>query len=289
LGTPVNILDRYIGFSDNNGAGTLVDYIDASATFQTVNDFDVEFYFQHFEQGTPVALEGFLANGNSSAPDDERRLLLLRDGTSANSDLRFYNTSNGYETIALSGFCENGVLNKWRLVKTGSSVEVFKNDVSQSVTDVTGYETSDADTTRWLALDYTSSRSASGAMWDISVTENGSLLYSWGLDEGSGAQATDSSGNDNHGLITDGSPVTFWGYYLPRGMAPKTGPIYNGPLLIGERDPVTKVFTPDAGTPTAELISDQYQIGNACVTVPAGQDIPSIGGDFTEDFNDDFY
>jgi hypothetical protein len=51
---------------------------------------------------------------------------------------------------------------------------------------------------------------------------------------------------------------------------------------------VTGVFTPEGATDW-ELTDDKYLIGDTCVIVPAGQDIPSIGGDFTEDFNDDFY
>lgn len=52
-------------------------------------------------------------------------------------------------------------------------------------------------------------------------------------------------------------------------MEPQVGNIYKGGTLIGYRDPVTGVFTPE-GVTDWELESDKYQIGNTCVTVPEG-------------------
>jgi hypothetical protein len=47
------------------------------------------------------------------------------------------------------------------------------------------------------------------------------------------------------------------------GLFPFTGDIYSGATLIGNRSAVTKSFTPDAGVPTADLISD-----TTCLTNP---------------------
>jgi hypothetical protein len=49
--------------------------------------------------------------------------------------------------------------------------------------------------------------------------------------------------------------------------APRLGDIYNDALLIGNRDLLTGEFTPDAGTPTAELVSDTPCADNNLILV----------------------
>lgn len=52
-------------------------------------------------------------------------------------------------------------------------------------------------------------------------------------------------------------------------MQPATGNIYDGETLIGYRDPITDVFTPEGATDW-ELLFDKWQTQTTCETVPAG-------------------
>lgn len=71
-------------------------------------------------------------------------------------------------------------------------------------------------------------------------------------------------------------------------VSPLTGDIYSGGDLIGNRDPITNIFTPDALFPDAEYISDKWQTETECIIVTNGQP-PSIGGDFTTEFTSEFF
>jgi hypothetical protein len=101
-----------------------------------------------------------------------------------------------------------------------------------------------------------------GKIWDL--TRCGQLIP---LNEGAGTDIKDSTGTVV-GTLTDPSN-DFWDYYLPRTMEPQVGNIYKGGTLIGYRDPVTGVFTPEGATDW-ELTDDKYLIGDTCVIVPAG-------------------
>jgi hypothetical protein len=268
LGAPVDSLDRYIANFDNQDSTALRDYIDASAHFDVSDDFMFCFWFQH--RGTGATYESLLKMDNALG----RVLAFERYDGTVDARCTFY-VGDGTTTPSIFAEVPNLFDNSahfMEVVKVGNSCEFKIDNVLVDTLDITGLQGSNVNWTRWGAQN--SNRNINGYLWGVSVEVNTTPFYTWSLNEGSGSTVTDSTGNGNIGIITDGAPITFWDYYLPRSMEPLLGPIYNGPLLIGERDLVTKVFTPDAGTPTAALISDNWTVGTACVAVPGGGPVP---------------
>lgn len=69
------------------------------------------------------------------------------------------------------------------------------------------------------------------------------------------------------------------------GVAPKTGDIFKAGLLLGNRAPVTEVFTPNGAIdPLWALKEDRYKAEDTCIIVPAGFALAiDENGDFAKD------
>jgi hypothetical protein len=164
---------------------------------------------------TAIVLDGdFEIEFNMNGDDVTERHIFANSAVSGNGRISFtyvgyLNISNDSNTVVnFTGFTFlTGTDYKVFLVRTGTSVTLTVNDVLEDTQPVTGDIT--LNSAMLLRGTATSWETFDGKMWGVKIYKAGVLQVFYKMDEVDGTTSFDSSGNGNHGVITNATLSTF--------------------------------------------------------------------------------
>ena len=197
-------MSRYNGNYINNGVSTATDNVVPAYSFNANLDFHLSLKFRQ-DMSNSVAYTGLFCQGTSVA--SSRGLWIERVGTTANYALRFYNSSGVAKETIINAIIDD----KWHfleVIRVGNSVFVYNDGVLIGTMGMSEFTVNEVTTTT-IGAQVNGVRAINGNVAECSVIcSTGCFTYEF--NQSTGSTILDTSGNENHGTLTDASPTDFW-------------------------------------------------------------------------------